>query len=145
MGVITAGRGVVGSLTHELGSLKVLADAGVIRPIRPDKVAKVARIFSRWGKGHAAGYIVSAIVAPESDAIIDELGTLSFAEVDSRTNRLAHALSDAGVKEGDGVGDHVPQPSRVRGVHRGGGKARRQRPLPQHGLRRAAAERRGQA
>jgi fatty-acyl-CoA synthase len=94
----------MGSVTHELGSLKVLADAGVIRPIRPDKVAKVARTMSRWGKGHAAGYIMSAVLAPDSDAIVDELGSLTFAEVDSRTNRLAHALSDAGVKEGDGVG-----------------------------------------
>jgi acyl-CoA synthetase (AMP-forming)/AMP-acid ligase II len=97
-------RGFVGSVTHELGSLKVLADAGVIRPMRPDKLLTVARTMSRWGKGHAAGYIVSAIVAPGSTAICDELGSLNFAELDSRTNRLAQALSDAGVKEGDGVG-----------------------------------------
>ena len=36
--------------------------------------------------------------------IVDELGTLTFGEVHQRTNALAHALSDAGIKEGDGVG-----------------------------------------
>ena len=36
--------------------------------------------------------------------IVDELGTLTFSEVDTRTNALAHALSDAGIVEGDGVG-----------------------------------------
>src|SRR4029079_10276289 len=37
----------------------------------------------------------------EGTAIVDELGTLTFEEVHRRTNALAHALSDAGVKEGD--------------------------------------------
>ena len=36
--------------------------------------------------------------------IVDELGTLSFAEVHTRTNALAHSLSDLGIVEGDGVG-----------------------------------------
>ena len=35
--------------------------------------------------------------------IVDELGTLTFGEVHARTNALAHALSDAGIGEGDGV------------------------------------------
>jgi len=93
-----------GSLAHHLGSLRVLVDAGVIRPIRPDTLLRMAVAMARWGKGHAGGYIASAIVAPGSRAIVDELGVLTFAEVDSRTNRLAHSLSDAGVKAGDGVG-----------------------------------------
>ena len=38
-----------------------------------------------------------------SRRVIDELGTLTFQEMDVRSNRLAHSLADAGVKEGDGV------------------------------------------
>jgi len=101
--VAKPGRGILGSLAHDVGSLKVLVDAGVIRPIRPDKLVRVAVTMARWGKGHAAGYIVSAIIAPRSYAILDDLGTLTFEEVNSRTNRLAHSLSDAGINEGDGV------------------------------------------
>ena len=36
-------------------------------------------------------------------AIVDEAGTLTFAEVDRRTNALARGLSGAGVKEQDSV------------------------------------------
>ena len=35
--------------------------------------------------------------------MIDELGTLTFKEVDERTNALAHALKNDGIGEGDGV------------------------------------------
>jgi fatty-acyl-CoA synthase len=37
-------------------------------------------------------------------AIVDELGSLRFGEVDRRTNALASSLAAAGVSEGDGVG-----------------------------------------
>ena len=40
---------------------------------------------------------------PDGAALIDELGTLTFKEIDERTNALAAGLADAGVKEGDGV------------------------------------------
>ncbi|MDQ4072290.1 MAG: SRPBCC family protein, partial [Actinomycetota bacterium] len=98
------GRGLLGSLAYNAGSLRVLVETGVARPVRPDKLARVAATISRWGHGPAAGYMVSAILHPDEPAILDELGTLTFGEVHSRTNRLAHALSDAGVNEGDGVG-----------------------------------------
>jgi acyl-CoA synthetase (AMP-forming)/AMP-acid ligase II len=35
--------------------------------------------------------------------IVDELGTLTFTEVHSRSNRLARALAKQGVREGDGI------------------------------------------
>ncbi|MGI9081547.1 MAG: AMP-binding protein [Thermoleophilaceae bacterium] len=95
--------GVVGSVAHNAAGVRVLVEAGVIRPIRPDKVARVAITMARWGRGPAAGYITAAIVSPHAPAIVDDLGMLTFGEVDSRTNRLANSLSDAGVNEGDGV------------------------------------------
>ncbi len=97
-------RGVLGSLAYNAGSLRVLIEAGVARPIRPDKLLRVATTTARWGHGPAAGYTVSAILHPGEPAIVDDLGTLTFEDVRSRTNRLADALSRAGVSEGDGVG-----------------------------------------
>ncbi|HEY2637683.1 MAG TPA: AMP-binding protein, partial [Solirubrobacteraceae bacterium] len=37
------------------------------------------------------------------DALLDDLGTLTCAQVHDRTNRMGHALSDRGVGEGDNV------------------------------------------
>src|SRR5207253_7098413 len=40
---------------------------------------------------------------PHAPAIVDELGVLSFREVQARTNSLSNALADSGVRAGDGV------------------------------------------
>ena len=40
---------------------------------------------------------------PDSTALIDELGALTFAELESRSNSLARALADAQVGEDDQV------------------------------------------
>ncbi len=98
------GMSLAGRVADSLGSLKVLTDAGLIRPMRPDKLARIALMLARWGRSPAAGYLASVIRYPDEPSIVDELGTLTFREVNERTNRLAHALSDQGVKEGDGVG-----------------------------------------
>jgi acyl-CoA synthetase (AMP-forming)/AMP-acid ligase II len=87
-----------------LGSVKVLVDAGVVRPMRPDRAWGVLRTIQKWGRSPAAGSISLAERFPHDPMIVDELGTLTFSEVHTRTNALAHALSDAGIVEGDGVG-----------------------------------------
>src|SRR5690242_4708685 len=42
--------------------------------------------------------------SPESVAISGEHGTVTYAEVERRSNQIAHALSSAGVKRGNIVG-----------------------------------------
>jgi acyl-CoA synthetase (AMP-forming)/AMP-acid ligase II/carbon monoxide dehydrogenase subunit G len=88
---------------YQLGSAKVLIEAGLIRPMRPDRLWGVLRTLQRWGRSPAAGAISLAARFPEETMIVDELGTLTYTEVDTRTNALAHALSDQGILEGDGV------------------------------------------
>ena len=80
-----------------------LTNAGIIRPIRPDKLARIALTLNRWGPTPAAGYTAAAIRFPNETAIIDELGTLTFDEVHRRTNALANAFLDHGIEPGDGV------------------------------------------
>jgi acyl-CoA synthetase (AMP-forming)/AMP-acid ligase II len=90
-------------LSQKLFTARTLTDVGILRPMRPDKLVRMADALRRWGPTPAAGYTISAIRHPGQLAIIDERGTLTFAEVHRRTNALAHALSEAGVKQGDGV------------------------------------------
>src|ERR1700742_2907477 len=90
----------VGNAAH---AVKVLADAGVIRPMRPEKLVHMASNMVRWGPTPAAGYAISAVRRPDKLGIVDELGTLTFKEIHERTNALANAWSDLGIGEGDGV------------------------------------------
>ncbi|TML26189.1 MAG: acyl-CoA synthetase, partial [Actinobacteria bacterium] len=90
-------------ITRRLHTAKTLVDAGIIRPVRPDKLLRIGMALYRFGPTPAAGYSSAAIRNPHDVAIVDELGTVTFEEVHLRTNALAHALSDAGIGEGDGV------------------------------------------
>ena len=98
------GMSLPGRMAYLLGSVKVLVDAGVVRPMRPDRAWGVLRTIQKWGRSPAAGSISLAERFPDEPMVVDELGTLTFSEVHTRTNALAHSLSDAGIVEGDGVG-----------------------------------------
>src|SRR5436309_2119522 len=87
-----------------LHTVKTLYEAGLIRAQRPDRTIGALLAMQRWGMTPAAGYQAGAAQSPNEVAIIDERGTLTFSEVNERTNRLAASLSDAGIGEGDGVG-----------------------------------------
>jgi fatty-acyl-CoA synthase len=72
-------------------------------PVRPDRLVRALKAFRDWGPTAAAGYTASAIRYPDDVGIIDERGSLTFAEIHRRTNALAHAWSDSGIVEGDNV------------------------------------------
>ena len=103
MPVTEQAAGVAGRAAHLAGSVKVLVDAGVVAPIRPDRLWGVLRTLQQWGRSPAAGAISLAARYPHEPMIVDDMGTLSYADVHRRTNALAHALADAGIVEGDGV------------------------------------------
>jgi acyl-CoA synthetase (AMP-forming)/AMP-acid ligase II len=81
----------------------LLATTTGSRATRPDRPARALAVLRRWGLTPPAVYAVAALLDPDRAAIIDELGTLTFAEVHRRTSSLAHSLRDAGIEEGDGV------------------------------------------
>ena len=100
-------RGIAGKPLQAVGErvemARILARAGLIRPVRPDRLLRTGLALQRFGPTPAAGYAAAAARYPDETAIVDELGTLTFAEVHQRTNALAHGFSDAGILEGDGV------------------------------------------
>src|SRR5436190_16793923 len=80
-----------------------LISAGLIRPMRPDHLIRFGRLYLAWGPTPALGYLVGAMTRGDETAVIDELGALTFEEMNRRTNALAHAWADDGINEGDRV------------------------------------------
>src|SRR5450755_3541359 len=82
---------------------RTLAQAGVLRPSRPDRSVRALAALHKWGPTLAAGYGGSAARYPQGRAIVDEIGTLTFEDVERRTNALARGLAERGIRAGDGV------------------------------------------
>ena len=68
--------------------------AGVVRPVRPDRVARALLALARFGATPAAVAAAAAALYPGRPAVIDELGTLSFDDLDWEAQALAAALHD---------------------------------------------------
>ena len=119
--------GPLGSLREVPFNVKVLAEAGVLRPVRPDKLAAMAVLLSRWGASPAAGIAGAAVNHPDEPMIEDELGTLTFAEVQLRSNAIARGLAERRRRRGRRRRDHVPQPPWLHRDDARGLQARRQR------------------
>jgi len=81
----------------------VLARSGLLAPARPDRVVRAGLALSGWSATLAGGVTVAALLHPGDRAIVDERGSLTFAELQRRTNALARALRELGVGPGDGV------------------------------------------
>jgi len=95
---------VRGSISDSIFQGKVLHEAGILEPMRPDKALKIGSTFLRWGASPATGVTTAAIHHPHELAIIDERGALSWQRLHLRSNALADSLAQMGIGPGDGVG-----------------------------------------
>ena len=77
--------------------------AGLFRLDRPRKGHVIFRAMDRLGQIGAA-IDIAAIRHGDRPGLIDELGSLTFAELEDRSIALACALRARGVREGDTVG-----------------------------------------
>ena len=82
---------------------EVLVRSGIVRLERPDTAVQIARTLFEWKMTPAAAFAVSALRFPDAPAIVDERGSLSFEQVEKRTNALAHAFAYEGVGSNDSV------------------------------------------
>jgi fatty-acyl-CoA synthase len=99
--------GMASRLPAALGDVafevRVFSEVGLVRPMRPDKLARVVQRYIRWGASPALGSAANAVTVPDRTAIVDEAGTLTWEQTHRRSNALARALRDEGVGPGDGV------------------------------------------
>ncbi len=82
--------------------LFTMVQSGVIAPLRPDKYLRIMAAAQREGLSVTSGFAMSAQRCPNRAALIDELGTLTFAEIDQRSDALA-----AGLQKLDGGADTI--------------------------------------
>ena len=75
-----------------LGLLGTLRRAGLIAPLRPDRCLKIAAAMRREGMGMTVGFAGAAQRCPEHPGLIDEIGTLTWRQLDERIDAFAAAL-----------------------------------------------------
>jgi fatty-acyl-CoA synthase len=96
-------QGITSHLRDDAFAAATFIRAGIARPSRPDRIARALTALVRYGPTLAAGYRSCAARYPDALAIVDERGTLTFREVDRRTNALARSLSGRGIGAGQNV------------------------------------------
>jgi fatty-acyl-CoA synthase len=72
--------------------------------MRPDTLARASLAVVRDGLSPAAAYGMAAALYPRQLALVDDRGTMTFAETSRQITALASALAAAGVSRGDRVG-----------------------------------------
>jgi acyl-CoA synthetase (AMP-forming)/AMP-acid ligase II len=80
------------ALTDTLGLVTTMVRAGVIAPLRPDKYLRIAAAMARENMGITSGFASAAQRCPDRPGLVDELGTLTWREIDQRSDALAAAL-----------------------------------------------------
>jgi len=71
---------------HRARVASTLMQTGMFSPTRPSRAVRALAAFRRWGPTPAASYAIAAVRFPDRRAIVDDRGTVTFAEVQRRTN-----------------------------------------------------------
>ncbi|MEU4706713.1 acyl-CoA synthetase [Nocardia salmonicida] len=80
--------------------VKVMVDRKLFNPLRLDHAARSFRNVSKFGP--FAGVVMHAAQSrPQAGAIVDELGEITFGELDAQSNAFARGLRASGINEGD--------------------------------------------
>ncbi len=91
------------SLADRLDSLSAIARTGILQPIRPDRLVKMVKGGAKWGQSSAAAVAVSAARHPHEVAVFDEHGSLTWSELDRRTDAIAGGLRSTAAAGPDAV------------------------------------------
>ncbi|WP_205625598.1 AMP-binding protein [Actinomadura atramentaria] len=74
----------------------MFARSGLWRPGPPQRVARQLAALRRWGTALGGTFVSAAARDPERVAVRDDDGTVTYGELDARTDRLAAALGRFG-------------------------------------------------
>src|ERR1700676_3491456 len=79
-------------LNETVDLITTMRRAGLIAPMRPDKYVRMAAAMRRENMAATSGFASAAQRCPDRPGLIDELGTLTWRELDRRADAFAAAL-----------------------------------------------------
>jgi fatty-acyl-CoA synthase len=79
-------------VTGTIGLVNTMVRAGLIAPMRPDKYLRIANVMRRENMAATSGFASAAQRCPDRPGLIDELGTLTWRELDERADALGAGL-----------------------------------------------------
>ncbi len=100
-------RRLIAAVADRATTVRVLSGSGVVRPYSPVTLARLALVLMRYGVGPAGGFAALGLRNPDGVGLIDEIGPLTFKEIDDRATALADSLRGLGVGPGGGGGGGV--------------------------------------
>ncbi|BBY80905.1 bile acid CoA ligase [Mycolicibacterium pulveris] len=83
---------IVERLSDTLGLIATMRRARLIAPLRPDKYLRIAAAMQRENMSITSGFASAAQRCPDRPGLVDELGTLTWREIDERADALAAGL-----------------------------------------------------
>lgn len=83
---------IVDRLSDTLGLIATMRRARLIAPLRPDKYLRIAAAMQRENMGITSGFASAAQRCPDRPGLVDELGSLTWREIDERADALAAGL-----------------------------------------------------
>lgn len=84
--------GITDPITGTVGLLSTLTRAGLIAPMRPDKYLRIVGAMQRENMAVTSGFAAAAQRCGDRAGLIDEIGILTWRQIDCRADALAAAL-----------------------------------------------------
>ena len=81
-------------ITRPWWVVRTLVRAGLVAPQRPDKYLRTLAVVRRQGVTALTGIGLSAVRCPDRTALVDERGSLTWAELDAHADALAVGLAE---------------------------------------------------
>lgn len=85
-------------------AVRTVVGSGLVRPRDPRRLLAAARGVRRWGFTFAGGFVTAAALNPNRPCVIDDRGSVTWGDVDRRSDAIAAALQARGAGAGAVVG-----------------------------------------
>lgn len=85
-------------------TIRAAAASGIVELTRPHLIVRQLLVLRAEGAGLPGAVAIAAALHPGGTAIVDDDGTRTWSELDSRGRRLAVGLADVGLGPGDRLG-----------------------------------------